>query len=247
MSKLIVSGCSWTDDFWTQGQGFPVWSELLAKKLGMECINLGACGGGNEYILSSLMEMMFEKDIGLMIAMWSEFPRMDFQIFSGFEPWSFHNYRKGWATVNMIGTNTPTAKWRDEIKDIFQNENVGTLPAMTYKGVKIFYTFQTMMEIHNIPYLQIQGCSPCTFESKPVLMKHLLRGNLVDKMNENTFIGWPIMAELGGTSMDQVLDEIDSDRKKLRISERDSHPNEEGHEVMCDFLYKKIKEEHGNL
>ena len=46
---------------------------------------------------------------------------------------------------------------------------------------------------------------------------------------------------------DQVLDEIDPDRKKLRISERDSHPNEEGHEVMCDFLYKKIKEEHGNL
>jgi hypothetical protein len=280
MSKLIVSGCSYTDNVFTSRHGFTAWPQLLAEKLGMECINLGSAGAGNEYILSSLMDIMFKKDIGLMIAMWSEFQRLDFQIFSESKPWSFANYRYGRATVRMSGSSTPTTsaeayvratvnmtgqaphpnegrtlspnpKWRDEIKDIFQKENIGTLPAMAYKAVRNFYTFQTMMEVHNIPYLQIQGRTPCDRQSQPVLMKHLLRGNLnlVDKINEDTFIGWPIMTELGGTDMDQVLDDIDPDREKLRIDPRrnengwplDSHPNEEGHKAMAEYIFKEIK------
>ena len=246
MSKLIVSGCSYTDNVYTSRFGFTTWPELLAEKLGMECINLGSCGSGNEYILSSLMDMMFKKEIGLMIAMWSEFQRIDFEITISRQD----AYKPEWTHVNMH-RNADSAPWRDEAKEIFQKENVGKLPAMTYKAVRNFYTFQTMMEVHNIPYLQIQGCSPCDRQSKPVLVKHLLRGNLnlVDKINEDTFIGWPIMTELEGTHIDQVLDDIDPDREKLRIDPRrnengwplDSHPNKEGHEAICDFLLERVK------
>ena len=53
---LLVSGCSFTDKNFYSGvhpemdTSYPKWPELLAKKLDMDCINLGQNGAGNEYI-----------------------------------------------------------------------------------------------------------------------------------------------------------------------------------------------------
>ena len=54
--KLIVSGCSYTDDYAkTQNlDTFPLWSELLAEKLDMDCINVGKCAAGNKEIYSNI-------------------------------------------------------------------------------------------------------------------------------------------------------------------------------------------------
>ena len=77
--KLIVSGCSYTDSLTGADTSLPVWPELLSKKLKMDCINLGKAGQGNEYIYSTLIDTVIkEKNIGLVIAMWSEFQRLDF-------------------------------------------------------------------------------------------------------------------------------------------------------------------------
>ena len=239
MSKLIVSGCSYTDNIWIDSHGFTPWPEKLAEKLGMECINLGASGAGNEHILSSLMDMMFEKDIGLMIAMWTQPARMDFPSFGA-------RSAKGWVHVHM-NDNPHFSDWKHDIRRIFRQIDIGTFPTLMDKSVRECYMFQLMMESLGIPYLQIQGCKPCFGADEHVFLRGLLKGKFTDKMNENMFIGWPIMSELGGTHIDQVLDDIDPDRKKLRISEWDTHPNEEGHKVIVDYLHKGIEEEYGNL
>ena len=50
---LLVSGCSNTDkDFYSElhpelDTSWPKWPELLAKKLDMDCVNLGKSGAGN--------------------------------------------------------------------------------------------------------------------------------------------------------------------------------------------------------
>ena len=239
MSKLIVSGCSYTDNIWIDSHGFTPWPEKLAEKLGMECINLGASGAGNEHILSSLMDMMFEKDIGLMIAMWTQPARMDFPSFGA-------RSAKGWVHVHM-NDNPHFSDWKHDTRRIFRQIQIGTFPTLMDKSVRECYMFQLMMESLGIPYLQIQGCKPCFGADEHVFLRGLLKGKFTDKMNENMFIGWPIMSELGGTHIDQVLDDIDPDRKKLRISEWDTHPNEEGHKVIVDYLHKGIEEEYGNL
>src|SRR6056300_1713464 len=88
--KLIVSGCSYTDkDFESMSApdydcSFPKWPELLAKKLDMDCVNLGASGAGNEYIYSSLLDYITnpQKDvnrIGLVISAWTQCQRRDYQ------------------------------------------------------------------------------------------------------------------------------------------------------------------------
>ena len=79
--KLIVGGCSYTDNY-APSQGydeFPVWGKLLAEMLDMELVNLGRCGFGNKAIYTTLTERIInEKNIGLVIPMWTEFQRVSF-------------------------------------------------------------------------------------------------------------------------------------------------------------------------
>jgi len=78
--KLIVSGDSFTDYRYTNTHGFPVWPDILGEMLDMEVINMGNCGSGNEYIYGSIIDHLpKESSIGLVVAMWSESCRLDFE------------------------------------------------------------------------------------------------------------------------------------------------------------------------
>ena len=81
--KLIVSGCSYVDDYAKSQnmKSFPIWPDLLAKKLDMECINVGKCAAGNKEIFSNIVdEVVSQKNIGLVIVMCSEFHRVSFYL-----------------------------------------------------------------------------------------------------------------------------------------------------------------------
>ena len=102
------------------------------------------------------------------------------------------------------------------------------------------------MENCDIPYFQIMGCHPCDRLNNKKCSEEILMNILGDKINEKTFLGWPIFREIGGIAIDRVLDRIDAKREKLRISDTDTHPNALGHQVICDYLYKEIQR-NGNL
>ena len=87
---LLVSGDSFTDpDWWSEFHPemeteWPKWPEILAKKLDMECVNLGKSGSGQEFIYTSLLEYITNpnKDInriGLVVSAWSQCQRKDYQ------------------------------------------------------------------------------------------------------------------------------------------------------------------------
>ena len=50
-----------------------------------------------------------------------------------------------------------------------------------------------------------------------------------DKIDENKFLGFPIMRKIGGWNMDDALDLKDPERTTCRISQEDTHPNGKGH------------------
>ena len=87
---LIASGCSYTDNQFRSAShpemdtSWPKWPEIVAKELDMKCINLGRSGSGNEYIYSSIHDIILrvkdKSQIGLVIAGWSQCFRHDFQI-----------------------------------------------------------------------------------------------------------------------------------------------------------------------
>ena len=89
MKKLIVSGDSCTEPYFYSPLhpetdfDFPKWPEYVGKHLGMEVINLARGGAGNEFIYSSIQDVIMEipnEEIGLVIAGWSQSHRYDWEL-----------------------------------------------------------------------------------------------------------------------------------------------------------------------
>ncbi len=74
------------------------------------------------------------------------------------------------------------------------------------------------------------------------LIHNFIDHPLLDSILEKHFLGWPIYREIGGKTMWDKLNEVDPTMTKLRVSALDTHPNDEGHEYIAEFLYDKYKE-----
>ena len=77
--KIVVSGDSFAAGSGKIGQTY-VWPDILADKLGMECVNVARGGVGNEYIHNTMIDALLQhkNKIGLAICFWSMFERWDF-------------------------------------------------------------------------------------------------------------------------------------------------------------------------
>jgi hypothetical protein len=230
MVKLIAAGCSWTQGF-LEDKSYP-WPELLAKKLDMECINLGQGGAGNEYISSVISDKVIEeKDIGLAVVMWSNCFRLDFDIFNDNGYGSSHI--RGWLQIHH-------KRFTDYVKSWYKRSDFSANGA-TKRLMRLSYSFQNLMEKNNIPYIQVQGKRPIHFVDKETYHRYVKEcaNSIIDspyfhKIDENKFIGWPIMSEIGGECMDDILDE-----ETEKYKDHD-HPNEFGQERIAEFLYKNV-------
>jgi hypothetical protein len=246
---LLVSGCSNTDEnFYSEihpdlDTSWPKWPELLAKKLDMDCVNLGKSGAGNEYIYTSLLNYIVRNDtsnIGLVIPAWSQCQRKDFQ----------------------QGNN---GRWTNERIDPH-----GDVFSWVTKSLTYYLSFQVMCERYNLSYLQVQmldlyqdwlnGLKPRTRSNVKNYMHKLLDENDIsyvypgDKqkdtkkvtkiindyeniINTKKFIGWPLSRQLGGFSLQKELVSLET---KTKISDLDSHPTALGHEKIMEFIYDRL-------
>ena len=91
--KIICSGDSYTDNLRAGNQGvelpYQVWPDFFGEKLSKneyfipskDLMNLGSSGAGNYEIYSRTVDAISsQKNIGLVVVMWSEFPRVDFEV-----------------------------------------------------------------------------------------------------------------------------------------------------------------------
>ena len=151
---LLVSGCSWGDPNFISTEhpdmdtSWLMWPEILAAKLDMKLINLCKSGQGQEYIYSTLIDKLQTipiSQIGLMIPAWSTAPRRDYQM-SGFQT------RKQLWTADQFD-------WR------------GCIEYWIDRSIRYYYSFQSIMELHRIPYRQVQ-------------MVHLYTGYMWEELNK---------------------------------------------------------------
>ena len=241
---LLVSGDSFTDpEWWSEFHpelevNWPKWPEILAKKLDMDCVNLGKSGAGQEFIYTSILDYITnpQKDInriGLVIPAWSQCQRKDFQ--------------RGWG-----------GRWTNRRLDVD-----GDIFSWVNRSLKYMLSLQILCERYNLPYKQTQminlfsdvltGMRPGDREVKegiyPKDYKIPYNGNAKkdkqkilkmisdyeDRINVNNFIGWPMFNELGGFSLAHKVM-----KARDKISELDSHPNKQGHERIAEFLYDRL-------
>ena len=255
---LLVSGCSMTDKNFVSAinpgidTSWPKWPQYIAKKLDMDCINLGRCGAGNEYIYASLLEKILEKkdQIGLVISAWSQCHRQDYQAWS-----SWHS------------------------RPVFWN---GDVFGWLKKSLRYFISLQVICEKYNIPLKQIQmiplyeswigGLGKIdgdifknrdnpnykwryTYPGNKEKDRKKLQEILLDYepyINVKNFIGWPTIERLGGYNVEQQVMKIkikeditaqniaDEFKKDLIVSKWDQHPNAKGHEKIAEFLYDRL-------
>ena len=223
MKKLLVSGDSFSSG-WPLESSFRIWPDILAEKLDMECVNFAEPGAGNEHIFSTLLDAIVDtpkKDIGLVFAMWSEFPRLDFESVDG---WVKTRPRKWWRNKSIPNN----LNW--ELSSYLKELGIGIKDAPFSKSMRYFFSFQNICENMKIDYFQMQGILPC------VRSRWMLKSPFADKIDETTFIGWPIVSELLGYCL---LDEL----SEKHVRHEDLHPNEEGHKYIAEFLYGIIRNE----
>ena len=255
---LLVSGDSFTDRNFRSAShpemdvSWPMWPEILAKKLDMRLINLGRSGQGNEYIYSSVQDTLEgvtgvdRNEIGMVIAAWSQSFRKDYQ----------HRHSKG---------NDWTAERINPHGDIFY---------WVRKSLRTYKAFEYMCERYNIPYVQTQmiplyidwlrGLMPTEQEEARgkvrgvddtvypgdaeldinVILKIIMEYD--DIINHDNFLGWPISRDLGGYPLSTkeigLSSMIDRQHSPYVISKYDGHPNEEGHKRLAAAIHKFIKE-----
>jgi len=95
------------------------------------------------------------------------------------------------------------------------------------RSLRWYNAFQNFCEVNSVPYLQ--GGAWWHLEKKDILS--MIDNNIFYKINEKTFIGWPMATEIGGFTFDDKLSD------DLRVSEEDRHPNTEGHKLIAELLY----------
>jgi len=236
VKKLLAVGCSYAEDVYP----FPVWPKLLAEKFNMECINLGRCGSGNEYIYSRTLDtLVTEKNLGLVVVMWSEFQRLDF---CKDGVWKALHFAVGPRRRN-------NEEWGNTLMNTLTEKGYDDTVYKTERSIRLFYSLQQIMklaEYNNIPFYQLVGSYPCNHRKKYTVAKAIIKSPYLNKINERLFLGWPMFNELGGWNIDTWLDIVDSGGRKgknsdVRISDEDKHPNKKGHEKIAEMLYNEIK------
>ena len=236
--KLIAIGCSFTEHYLTLNQSpnlnfdFPRWPQHLADMLDMECVNLGKSGAGNDYILAKTVDATLkEKNIGLVVLMWSEWRRVGFQRFRDSNKW----------------THAIPHDVEDWKKPVLEKQNKFHA---TRNTLRTFIHAEKILS--DIPYMFIQGTENVFWRKswhinhdRRSYLSEILKSPYLDYIENNIsdkFIGWPIMKELGGYCIADILDKEDPSRSKFRISKTDNHPNAAGHKFIAEFLYEQYKE-----
>jgi len=156
---LLASGCSMTDSNYVSETNpeidcsWPKWPELLAKKLDMECINLGRSGAGNEYIYSTLLEKILEKkdQIGLVMVGWTQCQRKDYQKWN---IWKQTRFDSALAQARLISKEIDPL---GNITYIKHGANgAGDVFGWLRKTLRYMISLQLVCERYNIPYKQFQ-------------------------------------------------------------------------------------------
>ena len=276
MKYLIVSGDSCTEPYFYSAVHpdldfeYPKWPDFVGEHLGMQVLNLARGGSGNEFIYSSIQDVLMEiprEEVGLVIASWSQSHREDWEIGTR-EHYPYTDFaRSPWKSQRVAGK--------------------GNLVHFVRKSLRTYIAFQNLCENNNLPYYHFQmgdlfervlfGLKPTeneTLRGIDYTIKYPEEmfnadGNKILKLLRKyqpymkNFMGYPGISEeaqlrlkaenhlpwpfenypFGYTMHSKVLgyDKAAQVKKGLIISEKDDHPNAKGHKAIADFIIQNLK------
>ena len=251
---------------------FPRWPEVLAKKLDMECVNLGRSGCSNQLISTSIFEYLMKnpkKEIGLVCCLWTNYTRTSLYnmpdwpanviqgLFSGRlkEYNDLSDARKAELYKEVENISDIIKVWKegpDQFLDLlyFYAKNTHTKAETIVENIikntiKIFHDLECMLSLRNIPHLFGQGVVP--FYSRRQL-DHNRGLEKIYAPPDKQLLFYLLKYEKYFNKEKFIgwpglLDwGWGGDPIKYFISKEDRHPNENGHRIITNHFYKKTEE-----
>ena len=140
--KLVAAGCSFTEGEGLSDPDTQSWPALVAKKLNLDCVNLGQRGASNDYITNSIMEYALQNDTYdcFFIIAYSDYLRVDF----------CNSINK--TVVHL----TPTSRKYPKLRDMFYSEFAEKNYFFKKFALNVIKT-QAWFETKNINYMMLNG------------------------------------------------------------------------------------------
>ena len=79
---------------------------------------------------------------------------------------------------------------------------------MFKRSLRLFYSVQNVCENLRKPYIQIMGMPPSKKDFEVEFCKHLINSPFFEKINKDSFIGYPMFPQLDGYSCGSKLYDI---------------------------------------
>ena len=260
--EMIAGGCSFTDANWQSDidphlcHDFPKWPSVLADHLGVTFTNLGRSGIGNIEISNRILDELEQNDnVKYVFALWSSYDRFCT---------GKYNHVPIAVLFKQIGVKPYTNFFerieRDPEKKRLLNSLYDKLLNQWWSWERAYddnhramYMVQKECERRNIKYIFMQGPDPWAAGAAhnlieagmldvkiwtPRLLYKAMDSIYYDKIREENFIDFPGLVELGGNSVSRHQEFFD----KYRFSEKDGHPNKEGHQYIARLFMERYNE-----
>ena len=276
---LLASGCSYTDKNFKSLDntlsdnyrgGWPMWPELMANELNLDCVNVASSGKDNDYIFDSILDgiIKYGDKIDTIAILWTSADRVSF----------FNQVLIPFAEYHIKLMDKPSNSLLDwskryGISDISQRFMSGKyfnksdmLKHWLQRPLSKIYAILHMCHVYGYKIIMAQG--PSYFEPKPLndmvdagyfqeshrisekeIVNTFMRNDYFNfiENHKQYIIGWPFINTIGGYDLD-IIRSHHNKQNNLIVSENDFHPNAEGQNLIYKYFikrYKKMQENNG--
>ena len=219
---------------------FPIHPEIIAKELDLKLVNLSRVGAGNDYIFAHALDYISKnkKKIEKVIIAWSGWYREDIEI----DIWV--------NAINGFPQQTHPPEW-SSLADLYPHPNKINSINKFFRNV---YCIQSVCERFDIDYRMMQTVGIGSVSADHMInvdqddtkkAKEILDHEYFDLINYHKFIGWPVIQNLGGFTMIDIIEPNNFPNYHptdlyLHNGENaehpDCHPNAEGQRLIAKYI-----------
>ena len=230
--EIVAAGCSFT----FQNTDSIFWPDILGKDLNVTCKNLGIPGAGNDLIVSTVVDYVYDNfnNIRGVYILWSEWTRI-----------SLFNHPSGRV---MFPSHHDQSNEKNIIGEIFRflcqqsnwqtQTNVPTstvLNSIIKYNIQIFSYLEMILDRFKIPLYTLQGLPPFPKHNQKFVDVFNMHdytiaqsiGLYENRFNNEEFYGWPYIPSLGGINYWDSM-------HNTKYSTDDGHPNNQGHVAIAN-------------
>jgi hypothetical protein len=260
---LLAAGCSFTDPNFrsldaslkeSEKGGWPMWPEIIAKRLNFKSINMGKYGAGNDYIFNQVVDQLhIQKNIKLVIVMWSGWDRFNYmgKLVTPIPYFLLNNLKELEPIKEVLKDHSNLSDYDNTFFNMDQDAALKYSKNLIDTNLRYMFLLSYILKEKNIPYIFLQGVKPFPYNglnlvenikfkyTTKMILNDLLNNVYFEKLDKDpNIMGFPFLKPLNGFCIrDFVITEKDI------ISPSDTHPNKHGQIKIANSImdFMKVK------